>query len=139
MVKIVYSLVLPPIIWLLYGWPSLQYAGNLALLIVVVAHLYAVIWQDQLFAIFQGEPFTYSMVARAINIIPVVGAVITSGVLLAMFGRQIEAVGAIPNLVWGLFAVSALFTITFPVFTSRHMSPLPRASERREYENPSDS
>ncbi len=139
MARIIFSLFLPPIIWLLYGAPLVTYHGNLALLLVVTAHLYVVLWQGPLFVLFQGDAFTYGFVTRAINGLSFGVNFVTTWLTLAWGGWHIETLGKIPSYYWGIIGLSMLFTLVFPILTSRKVASLPLKSERRVYKNPSDS
>ena len=136
MARIVFSLFLPPIIWLLYGAPSLVYVGNFALLLVVTAHLYVVLWQEPLFALFQGDAFTYGFVTRGITGLSFGINFLTSWLTLAWSGGKIETLSMVPSYAWGIIGLSLLLTLVFPILTSRKVAPLPLKSERREFENP---
>lgn len=139
MARTVFSIFLPPIIWLLYGSPPLTHMGNLALFSVVMAHLYAVLWQEPVFALFRGDLFTYGFVARGMNIVSLGINLVTCWVTIWRFGGKIETVSAIPSYAWGVIGVSMLFTITIPIFTSRRAIRLPNTNDRRKFEDPSAS
>ena len=137
--NIVYSLFAPAIIWLLYGLPDLFLTGNLGLFLVVILHLYAFLWIGFLFAWFHGDTFTYGMVALTINGLSFATTFILCWIVLIRFDRKVEALSSISPFIWGVIGIGLLVTISIPMVTSRHVSPLPKVSERREFENPCDS
>ena len=137
--NIIYSFVLPVIIWLLYGLPDLHLAGNLGVFLVVIIHLYAFIWIGSVFAWFHGDRFTYGMVALAINGVSFATTFLLGWIALFRFERKIESLSSISPIVWGVIGIGVLVTVSIPMVTSRHVAPLPKASERREFENPCDS
>ncbi len=130
--KIICSLVMPVIIWLLYGMPDLHYVGNLAILIVVTAHLYAAIWVKSLFSWFRGDAFTYGMVAMAANGMAFATTFLTCWIKLLLLERRIESLSAIAPIVGGISALGILMTVAIPMFTSRHTTPLPVDRDRGE-------
>jgi heme/copper-type cytochrome/quinol oxidase subunit 1 len=138
MAKIVFTLFLPPIIWLLYGAPPVTYPGNLALLLVVTVHLYVVLWQEPLFALFQGDAFTYGFVARGINGLSFGVNFFTTWFTLFRSDGRVETLDMIPSFAWGVIGLSILLTLTFPILTSRKVTRLPRKNDRREFEHPGD-
>lgn len=137
--KIIYSLVLPGIIWLLYGSPDLRLAGNLGIFLVVVLHLYAFIWVGAIFSWFHGDKFTYGMVALTINGLSFATTFLLCGIVVFRLDRKIESLSFISPIVWGVVGIGMLVTVLIPMMTSRQVSPLPKASDRREFENPCDS
>lgn len=139
MANLIFSITIPPIIWLLYGGPSLVLVGNLAVFAWVTFHLLAVIWQRQLFALFRGDAFTYGVLARALNGIALTAALVAGGIVFLVYGGDIETLASIPKFIWAFMLISILFTILFPVMSSRDVTPLSTKADRREYENPGDS
>lgn len=137
--NIAYSIALPPIIWLVYGMPSLGFPGNAVLFAIVLVHLYVVIWQSAVFEALRGSEFTYGMVMRALNGLSLLTTVVTCGLILLRFHGRVTEMSQVPGFAWGLMALSMLGTLTLPLFSSRDISPLPLASQRRAFENPCDS
>ncbi len=137
--RIIFSIVLPGTIWLLYGSPDLTLAGNLGIFLVVVLHLYTAIWVDALFTWFRGDRFTYGMVTLTINSLSFATTFFLGLFVFYKSGGKIESLGSISSIVWGLIWLGVLATIAIPMIASRHVAPLPNASERRDFENPCDS
>ena len=113
--------------------------GNLGLFAVVVLHLYAVIWVGALFAWFRGDRFTYGMATLTINSLSFATTFFLGWIVLTRFEGKIESLSSTPPIAWGVICIGLLVTISIPMVTSRHIAPLPKTSERREYENPCDS
>ncbi len=134
--NIVYSFALPFTIWLLYGAPDLTLQGNLALFIVVVLHLYCVIWYRMIFAMFSGDSFAYGMVALGINISSFITTFISGFFTFLFFDKSIQTLGMISPYSWGFIALGFFVTTTIPIVSSRHVHPLPKSTSRREYEDP---
>ena len=138
MSRLIFTLLLPPLIWLLCGWPSLQLQGNLALLGVMLAHIYVVIWQGPIFKLMRGDAFTYGAVTLSLNIISLI---VTMAMTIGMFVLSkggVAQVNDVPTPVWGLVGISLLLTVSLPVLAGRAATPLPKASERRVYEDPTN-
>jgi len=79
------------------------------------------------------------MVALAINGSSFAATFILCWIAFLRFGGRIESLSSISPIVWGVIGIGVLVTVSIPMATSRHVSPLPKASERREFENPGDS
>lgn len=136
--KLVYSLLLPVLVWLLYGAPSLALPGNLAILAAVLCQLYAMIWQRALYRALGGDEFTYGMLTKGLNFILFMVVFLVAGVTLMVTGGAIATPIDVSVFVWAVLLVCLLLTVSIPLLASRHVEPLPKASERREYENPAD-
>ncbi|TSA44423.1 hypothetical protein D4R49_00170 [bacterium] len=136
---IVLSVALPVVVWLLFGAPDLSLSGNLALFAIVILHLYAVIYVGSIFAWFGGDRFTYTMVAVSINGVSFLTTFVMGLITVWMFDRKVQSLELVSPLVWAVICIGFLVTIAIPMVTPRIQAPLPRASERRDFENPSDS
>lgn len=134
--EILLSIAAPLISWLLLGAPHLNLSGNLALFVVLVAHFYVVIWNDLVFRLFSGDRFTYGAVALTINLISMVTNFVAVWVTLHIAAKHIARVTDISPYSWGVIALSLMATIIFPILTQRNVAPLPRATDRREFEDP---
>jgi uncharacterized membrane protein YphA (DoxX/SURF4 family) len=138
MAKIIYSLVLPPILWLLCGGPSIHYAGNVALFFAVTVHLYLVIWLGKIFELVRGSAFTYGTLAQALSVVLAGVTLVAALQAILRFDEKIADVATIPNFTWGIIALSMLLTIAIPIGSHRNVSALPKISDRREFEDPTD-
>ncbi len=138
MTRLFFSLILPPLLWLLFGWPSLDRTGNLALLLVMLAHVYVVIWQAPLLRQMRGDDFTYGAVALGLNTLSLLATLVTTGAMFLIYGGNIVQIGDVPKPVWGVIGLSLLFTLVLPLLEGRHADPLPKASDRRTYEDPTN-
>ena len=136
--RLTLTFVFPPLLWMLCGWPSLQLPGNKALLGVMLAHTYVVIWQGPLFKLLRGDDFTYGAVARGLNTISLLATLITTIGLFVVYGGDIAQVNDVPTPAWGVIGISLLLTLTLPLLASRDAAPLPKASDRRTYEDPTN-
>ena len=134
--EILLSAAMPLISWLLLGAARLDLAGNLSLFIVLVAHLYAVIWNDLVFKIFRGDRFTYGAVAMTLNLISVVTNFVAVWFTLHSAAKHIEHVSDISPYSWGVIALSLLVTVIFPLLTHRDVTPLSGEADRRIFEDP---
>ena len=134
--NLLFTIGFPFVIWLLYGTPDLSLLGNLALFAVVIVHLYLVIWSRLLFVIFSGDQFTYGFVALGVNISSFVSSLFTGFVTFHWLGKEIRTISMISPYAWGFIAVGFLVSMAIPVSSARHVSPLPKSSSRREYEDP---
>lgn len=134
--RLIYSAFLPFTIWLIYGAPDLRLAGNLVMLLVVVAHLFTVIWVRIVFALFQGDVFTYGAVAAGFNISSFITTFVSGLITFWVYDGTITHVSMISPFAWGVVCLGFLVTIAIPVLSTRHIAPLPKAAERRAYESP---
>jgi len=136
--KLAYAALLVPILWLLLGIPDLGHRGNLVVFSVVVLHLFAIVWTDEFFKLFKGDAYTYGGYTLGANLVSFAVNFVTAWIVLRLHGGDIVGVGMVSPYAWGLMALSALSTIAMPLLTPGVVSPLPKASERREFENPCD-
>jgi hypothetical protein len=134
--KIVFSLVLPPLVWLVYGAPHLSLAGNLALLTVISVHLYLVIWSDLVWSLFGADRFTYRMAGMGLNFTTLSITLALGAYLSYSANKQLVRVSSIAPSSWAIFGLAILATLLVPMLSSNRVSPLPKISERREFENP---
>ena len=137
--KVIFSLVLPPSIWLVYGAPDLHLAGNLAIISVVILHLYVAIWFSSLFGLFRGDGFTYGFATLAINSVLFASSFLLGWVVLLRFEERIEMISSISPFIWGFICLGILATISIPLVTNRYVTQLASESDRRAYKNPCDS
>jgi hypothetical protein len=133
---ILLSVAAPIISWLLLGGPRLDLTGNLALFLVLIAHFYAVIWNDLMFRFFRGDRFTYGAVAMSLNMVSLAASFLAVWITMHFAGKRLEHLHDISPYIWGLIALSMLATIVFPVLTQRNVAALPNESERRVFEDP---
>lgn len=134
--RLFFSTVLPPIIWLLFGGPDLALAGNAVLFLTVVVHLYVVIWNDFVFGLLRGDAFTYGMVTRAINMVSFLTSLVVGWLALLALGDQAASLSSVPKPALGVMILSLLLTIALPLLTSRQVSRLPTAADRRTFHDP---
>jgi hypothetical protein len=134
--KLVYSVFLPMTLWLVFGAPDLRLAGNVALMLVVVLHLFTVIWFRSIFAMFQGDAFTYGSVALGFNISSFITTFVAAFITFFVYDQKIETMDMIPPISWGAICLGFLVTIALPILGTRHVSALPKAAGRREFEDP---
>lgn len=136
-VNFIYSLFLPATIWLLYSAPDLKLAGNIAVFIVVVLHLYAVIWAGSIFRAVSGDEFTYGMLSRGINLCSFLTTFVAGLITFVVHDWSIQSVNTISPFAWGVIALGFLVTLGIPLLSTRYVRPLPKSSDRREFEDPS--
>lgn len=136
--RLVFTISLPPLLWLLCGWPSLNLAGNLVLLGVMIAHVYVVIWQGVIFSLLRGDQFTYGGLALGVNIFSLCVTLILTIGLFNVYGGDITEVQQIPIPVWGIIGFGLLLTVVFPLLASRSENGLSNSRERREFEDPTN-
>lgn len=134
--RLLFSLTIPLVIWLLFGAPSLALPGNAALLAVVVAHLYTVIWIDVLFTWLRGDVFTYGMVTRSINMLSFLTTLAIAWVAMLTLDRHAESLASVSMPAWGVMILGLLLTIALPLQTGRVVKSLPTAADRRSFHDP---
>ena len=97
-IKMLLSLVLTYSCWLIFGAPALQMPGNLLVVGCSALHLLIVIWNREFFALFQGDTFTYGMVALGVNLASL-GWTLGAGILiLYTYGKEIGTLGIVPQI-----------------------------------------
>ena len=109
------------------GAPHLNLTGNLALFCILVAHLYAVIWNDITFRIFGGDRFTYGSVSLFLNLSSVLINFSTVWVTLHLGDKRIDRVTEISPYSWGLIFESLLMTVIMPILSHRRAVPFRRS------------
>ena len=135
-IKLFLSAILGLIIWLFLGGPSVKDAGSLIITLIVVSHLYVVIWSGPIFRAFKGDEFTYGMVTLGINILSLLYTLIATAVLFKIYGNQINDLNTVPKFVWGFMLLGVVFSVLIPMLTTSDVRPLPKKESRRDYEPP---
>ncbi len=135
-IKLFLSAILGLIIWLFLGGPSVKDAGSLIITLIVISHLYVVIWSGPIFRAFKGDEFTYGMVTLGINILSLLYTLIATAVLFKIYGNQINDLNTVPKFVWGFMLLGVVFSVLIPMLTTSDVRPLPKKESRRDYEPP---
>jgi hypothetical protein len=140
----VLGLALPTVIWLLFNGPNLKASANLFFFGIIVLKFYWLIWGRVLFAMFGGDRFTYGGLALGLNIYAFAQALVWGlfyfTISPMMLGSQRwQHLSEVPTWLVGYLSVWMLLNLAIPLMTSRHVSPLPKASERRTFETPGDN
>lgn len=134
--RILNSLFLPAVIWLLLGAPSLSVSGNLVLFSFVTLHLLVVIWNDSIFRLFGGDAFTYGMYSMAVNIVSFAFTFAVALGVMLISGRELGSANDVPAFAWGLMVLGVLGTVFLPLLVSHKVDPLPKPADAREYQDP---
>jgi hypothetical protein len=134
--RVLNTLLLPGVIWLLLGAPSLLISGNAILFAFVIAHLLVVIWNDAIFALFRGDSFTYGMYSMSVNIISFAITFLVAFLVLLFSDGLLGSAKDIPAIAWGLMVLGVLGTVFLPLLVSHNVAPLPRPADAREYHDP---
>ena len=135
-IKLFLSAILGLIIWLFLGGPSVKDAGSLIITLIVISHLYVVIWSGPIFRAFKGDEFTYGMVTLGINILSLLYTLIATAVLFKIYGNQINDLNTVPKFVWAFMLLGVVFSVLIPMLTTSDVRPLPKKESRRDYEPP---
>jgi hypothetical protein len=138
------GLALPSVMWLLFNGPDLKSSANLFFFGIIVLKLYWLVWGRMLFVMFGGDQFTYGGLALGVNLYAFVQSLawgVTYFTILPWFmlAPQWEHLGEVPIYIVGYLSVWLLLNMAIPLLASRHVSPLPKASERRTYETPGEN
>ena len=141
-----FSVAGPAILWLIFGGPDLRNSANMLFFMITVLHIYVLIWQRKVFQWLGGDYYTYGSVNFAINLLSLFFTVIffkqifhNSRVFEWLFGRSyFRDIFDVPKTLIGIALAGLLVTITLAVFTSKHLVPLPRKSERRSFQPPGE-
>lgn len=136
--RVLNTLLLPGVIWLLLGAPSLAVTGNAVLFAVVVLHLLVVIWNEAIFGLFRGDAFTYGLYSLAVNLMSFAVTFFIALVVLLLNDGRLGSARDIPAFAWGFMVLGVLGTVFLPLLASHKVARLPRSADARAYENPSD-
>jgi len=136
--KTISSFVLPLLVWLVYGAPNLSLAGNLALLGIITLHLYLLIWSDLVWSCFSGDRFTYRMVGMGFGSFSFAVTFSLGAYLIYSAHKSLEYVSSIPAPSWAIFVLGIFATLLIPMLSTKRVTPLPKISERGEFENPTN-
>lgn len=134
--RLIFSLALPPLAWLICGWPTLHLTGNLALLGVLLAHTYVVIWQHPIVKSLRGDDFTYGAVTLGLNILSLLVSVTSTVGIFMAYGGNISQIKDVPKPLWGVIGVSLLLTVALPLLANKDAATLRQSGDRRNYEDP---
>jgi uncharacterized membrane protein (UPF0182 family) len=145
-VLVVLSVILPTTCWFLFGSPDLNNSANLLFFTIFVLHICAVIWQGKLFKLFGGDGFTYGAVGLGINIwslaytfVMVFGLFHRVAFFQLIWGEDFyKDAQHVPKILVGFLLLGLLLTIAIPLLTTRHVTPLSKKSDRREFDTPGD-
>jgi hypothetical protein len=143
---IFFSAVIPAILWLIFGSPDLKNSANALFFIVMLLHLYVLIWQRKVFKWLGGDYYTYGAVNFAINLVSLIYTLALSFLLFHrsilfewMLGRSYyQDIADIPRVLIGFMLAGLVVTLSLAFFTSRHVEPLPAKSDRRTFETPGE-
>lgn len=138
MLRVIQSLLLPPILWLLLGAPPLNWAGNAALCVFLLLHYYGVVWLQELFRLLRGDRFTYGMVATGLNMLSFAVSFIVVWVVFHLHQREIQEISGVAPYVWGFLLLNLAGTAAIPLMSHRRPAPLPDRQERRSYVPPGE-
>lgn len=145
MTKILLSIVLPALAWLIFGGPDiLANSANQFVFGLVTLHLLVVIWNQWVFRHFGGDAYTYGAVTFGLNLI---ACAYTLAITASLFHKValfqwiwgeavITKLADLPKVFIGLSCLGLFLTLLIPILTTRRVSPLPNKSDRREYETP---
>jgi hypothetical protein len=140
---LVLGLALPLVIWLLFNGPDLKASANLFFFGIIVLKFYWLIWGRVLFAMFGGDRFTYGGLALGLNIYAFAQALVWGVFYFTISpwltgGPRWQHLSQVPTWLVGYLSIWMLLNMAIPLMTSRHVSPLPKASERRTFETPGE-
>ncbi len=135
------ALVIPCVIWLVFNGPDLRHTANLFFVAIIVLKFYWLVWGRYLFGLFGGDRFTYGGVALGISVFAFGQSLLWGLYYFLLFPLVSGASGwkefrDIPNWMVGYLSLWLLLNLAISHLTSRHVAPLPKASERRAFEQP---
>lgn len=143
---LLFSVLVPGVLWLIFGGPDLRNTANALFFIVMVLHLYVLIWQRKVFQWLGGDYYTYGAANFAINLVSLIYTLAFSFLLFHravvfewIFGKSYyQGIADVPKVLIGFTMAGLLVTLSLAIFTSRHLDPLPRKTERRSFETPGE-
>lgn len=86
----------------------------------------------------RGDAYTYGMVSTALNKLVSTLALIGISVTFAAWGRHIETAKSLPSWLWAAGLATLLLSWYLPLATAGAADSLPRKSERRHFEEPTN-
>jgi len=137
---VAFGLISPFIIWLIYNGPNLRNTANLFIFGMVILHLYFLTWGRLIFKTLKGDVFTYNAITFGINLLSFTFTLIY-GFYLFIFYMPIigfQSLSEIPKYYIGYVLLSIFGCLVIPLITSEPIDKLPKKSDRREYEVPSE-
>lgn len=97
--RLVFTLLLPGLTWLLLGVPSLALPGNLLVFAVLVFFEWSWLWHRAVFRIVRGDEFVFGHVSLVVATFALLGALGLGGGFLALNGFALASWRQIPPLV----------------------------------------
>jgi len=140
------SAVIPAVLWLIFGAPDLRNSANALFFIVMVLHLYVLIWQRKVFKWLGGDYYTYGAANFAINLVSLLYTLVFSSQFFLktslfewLFGKSFhQGIGDVPKVLIGFMLAGLVVTLSLALLTSRHLPALASKSERRTFETPGE-
>lgn len=139
LIKFIVTVVVAFAFWLLYGAPNLDEVGNLFIFGCTIVHLFMIVWNRETFKLFGGDEFTYGMAALGMNVATFFWTFIAGILILKFYGdsnHDIARFNQVPNPVWGLLLIGLVLSLALQIFSTRHVSKLPKIEDRRKFEPP---
>lgn len=137
-VKLLLSVLLPVLFWLVSGGPALELPDVLVLEGAAVLFLWNAIWQPVLSRALTADRYTYAPVFSTVTaMVTIIALGLVWRMLLAT--KLVAGSGSFFSIgPYSLGALLLLFLLTWvlPVLTIRRQDPLPASTERRELELP---
>jgi hypothetical protein len=136
-IKLILSIVLPLLFWLVSGGGNLSNADVVVLMASATAFLWNAIWQQSLCRTMGSDRFTYGFVfATLTGFFTFVALGLIWRILHAVRVEALAGFFSVGPYTLGILLALLMATWLLPVLTIRRQDPLPKIAERRELENP---
>ena len=134
-VKMFFSLIIPFIIWLVYGAAKFSDTPVLFIYTVTIFHFIFVVWNREIFEYLSGDVYTYGSVVFAINLIAFFWTLISGFVIASVFQifTPIQLIAS--NFTFAFFLLGLITSLAIPLLTNKNVKKLPKSSSQREYED----
>lgn len=134
-IKIFFSLIIPFIIWLVYGAAIFSDLPVFFIFTVTIVHFLFVVWNREIFEYLSGDVYTYGSVVFVINLIAFFWTLISGFVIASVFQILTPVQFVASNFTFAFFLLGLITSLAVPLLTNKNVKKLPKSSSQREYED----
>ena len=124
------------VIWLMFGGPNSFTTEAALLFMAALLSCYMVIWNNLIFQLFDGDGYTYGIASKSVAFIGFIMTLIAS--LRGYYLTKALPIGSgiVSPFNWIAVVLGLFVPFWLPIASRRSVTPLPRKSTRREFEDP---
>ncbi len=134
-VKLFFSLIIPFIIWLIYGAAQISNLSVLFIFTVTIIHFLFIVWNREIFEYLSGDVYTYGSVVFSINLIAFLWTLISGFIIASVFQILTPIQFVASNFAYAIFLLGLITSLAIPFLTNKNVKELPKASSQRKYED----